>query len=207
MRRTFDAGLRQHYEMLAERGDCYASLGDYAKARASYERAALLAPDEPDPYVSLGVLAVQVGRSSDAVEAFEAARRIDPTSAEAYGGLAMVHQQAGRYDAAFGHYLKCLELNADNLFALLGLFQTSCQMGTFAKIIHYLTLYLDRHPDDAAVLFCLATLQAREGRLDEAREMLLQVLAAEPDRQEAAELLREVEASLARRHPQGALRP
>ena len=96
-------------------------------------------------------------------------------------------------------HLKCLELDADNLVALLGLFQASVRMGTFAKVIRYLEIYLDRHPGDVAVLFCLATLYARDGRLEEAREALLSVLALEPDKKEAVELLRQVRAGLAGR--------
>jgi cytochrome c-type biogenesis protein CcmH/NrfG len=65
-------------------------------------------------------------------------------------------------------------------------------MGSFARIIHYLELYLDRHPGDTSVLFCLATLYAREGRLAEARQSLLALLALEPDKNEAANLLEEV---------------
>ena len=199
--------VNQHYEVLKELGDCYAALSDCPRARECYNDAASLDPGAPGPYVGLGVIATQSGKLDEAERAFRIAREIQPGCAEAHAGLAMIHQQKQEYPAAFEAYLKCLELNADNLIALLGLFQTSCQMATFSKIIHYLEVYLDKHPGDTSVLFCLATLYAREDQLVRAREVLLNVLALEPDKPEAAELLEEIEAGLAEAQLQAAGRP
>jgi tetratricopeptide (TPR) repeat protein len=200
-----EPALDQHYQVLKELGDCYAAVSDYRRARECYNQAASLAPDSPGPYIGLGVIGIQTGRTDEAERAFRIAKEIQPGCAEAYAGLAMIHQHRQEHAAAFEAYLKCLELDTDNLVALLGLFQASCQMGTFSKIIHYLEVYLDRHPGDTSVLFCLATLYAREGRLAKAREVLLDVLALEPDKAEAACLLEEVRGSLAQAQLQGAI--
>jgi len=72
-------------------------------------------------------------------------------------------------------------------------------MGTFAKIIHYLEVFLASHPDDSAVLFCLATLHARDGHYEKAGHSLRTVLRIEPDKIEAAQLLAQVTHSLAYR--------
>lgn len=188
--------LHQHYEVLKELADCYAALNDPRRAMGHYLEAAELAPEKAGPYVGMGVLGIQTGRLGEAEQAFQTAAAKEPRCAEAYGGLAMVRQQRQDYPGAFDMYLKCLELDADNLIALLGLFQTSCQMGTFAKVIHYLELYLDRHPGDSSVQFCLASLYAREGRLQQAEDALLSVLTLEPDKAEAQQLLREVRSEL-----------
>jgi len=119
-------------------------------------------------------------------------QRLDPDCAEAYGGLAMIHQQRHEYSAAFEMYLKCLERDLDNLVALLGLFQTSCQMGTFGKIIHFLEIYLAKHPDDVSVIFCLASLYVKERDLCRAQAFLRRVVTLEPDKAEARELLEKV---------------
>ena len=187
-----EEGLDQHYEVLKELGDCHTALGHYDRARQCYEEAALLAPDRPGPHVGRGVNAYQTGCLDEAAQAFREALRLDARCGPAYGGLAMVNQQRQDYAAAFDLYLKCLEIDTDNLTALLGLFQTSCQMGTFSRIVHYLQVYLDRHPGDVSVMFCLAALQARDGRPDQAREMLLKILALEPAHAEAAALLAEL---------------
>jgi tetratricopeptide (TPR) repeat protein len=193
-----EEGLDQRYEVLKELGDCHASLGNHDRARHCYAEASLLAPDKAGPHVGRGVVAIQAGALSEAEEAFNEALRVDPDCSEAYCGLAMLQQQRKEFVRAFELYLKCLEKNSDNLVALLGLFQTSCQMGTFANVIHYLEVYLERHMGDVSVLFCLATLYARDNRLAEACKALDAILTLDPGHAEASLLRKEVADKLAR---------
>ncbi len=182
----------EDYRVLQELGDCYASVSNYTEAHKCYEKAASLGPDEPGPYVGLGVLALQQNQLDDAEISFRVACRLDAHCAKAYAGLAMVAQQRADYKRAFEMYLRCLELDVDNLIALLGLFQTSCQMGSFAKVIHYLKLYLNMHPGDTSVMFPLAALYMKDGRLERSKRILLEMLALDPDNKDAANLLEEV---------------
>jgi tetratricopeptide (TPR) repeat protein len=186
----------QHFEVVQELGDCHASVGNYEQAQKCYEKATLFSPDEPRPYIGLGVVALQRNALDDAEIAFRVACRLDTGCARAYAGLAMVAQQKADYRQAFEMYLKCLELDGDNLTALLGLFQTSCQMGSFEKIIHYLRLYLDTHPGDTSVMFTLAALYMKDNRLTESRKILRDVLTLQPEHKEAVKLLEEVEHGL-----------
>jgi len=187
----------QHYEVLQELGDCYTSVGNYTQAQQCYEKAAVLSPDEAGPYVGLGVVALQKNLLDDAEIAFRVACRLDANCAKAYAGLAMVAQQRTDYKQAFEMYLKSLELDTDNLIALLGLFQTSCQMGSFSKVIHYLEAYLNMHPGDTSVMFPLAALYMKDGKLEESKKILLDLLALDKSHTDAANLLEEVEHSLA----------
>ena len=187
----------QHYEVLRELGDCYTTVGRYEQAQRYYEKAASLGPDEPGPYVGLGVVALQKNQLDDAEIAFRVACRLAPDCAKAYTGLAMVFQQRQDYQQAFDLYMKSLELDSDNITALLGLFQTSCKMGSFAKVIHYLQVYLDMHPADTSVMFSLAALYVKDGRLERSKRILLDVLALDPANQDAANLLEEVEHTMA----------
>lgn len=186
----------QHYEVLRELGDCYTSVGNYVQAQRCYEKAASIGPDEPGPYIGLGAAALQTGRCEDAEIAFRVACRLDPNCAKGYAGLAMVAQQRKEYPLSFDLYMKSLELDTDNITALLGLFQVSCQMGSFAKVIHYLQVYLDMHPGDTSVMFALAALHLKDGRPEECRRMLLDLLTLEPANNDARNLLEEVEHSL-----------
>jgi len=187
----------QHYEVLQEFGDCYTSVGNYTQAQQYYEKAAVLSPDEADPYVGLGVVALQKNLLDDAEIAFRVACRLDTNCAKAYAGFAMVAQQRADYKQAFEMYLKSLELDTDNLIALLGLFQTSCQMGSFSKIIHYLEAYLNMHPGDTSVMFPLAALYMKDGKLEESQKILLDLLTLDKSHTDATNLLEEVEHSLA----------
>jgi len=203
VRRFQHFNTTQHYELLQELGDCYNSVDNYEQACRCYEKAASLEPDEPAPYVGLGVAALQRDRLDEAEIAFRVACRLDNKCAKAYAGLAMVTQQRADYRRAFDLYLKCLELDVDNLTALLGLFQTSCQMGSFEKVIYYLEKYLDFHPGDTSVMFSLAALYARDGGFERARKILQDILALDSKNKDAANLLEEVEHSLAQLIQQG----
>jgi tetratricopeptide (TPR) repeat protein len=187
----------QHYEVLRELGDCHTSVGNYSQAQRCYEKAAALGPDEPGPYVGLGVAALQRGKLDDAEIAFRVACRLDANCAKAYAGLAMVAQQRGEFQRAFDHYMKSLGLDADSITALLGLFQVSCEMGSFAKVIHYLEVYLEMHAGDTSVMFALAALYLKDNRPEQSKNMLLSVLTLEPANRDAADLLEEVEHCLA----------
>jgi tetratricopeptide (TPR) repeat protein len=187
----------QHYEVLREMGDCYTSVGNYSQAQRCYEKAASLGPDEPGPYVGLGVSALQRGKIDEAEIAFRVAYRLDANCAKACAGLAMVAQQQHDYQRAFDLYMKSLELDTDNISALLGLFQVSCEMGSFAKVIYYLEVYLDMHPGDTSVMFALAALYLKDDRPEQAKNILLNLLTLEPTNRDAANLLEEVEHNLA----------
>lgn len=189
----------QHYDVLMELGDCLTNVGKYDEAQRRYEEAALLSPDAAGPYVGLGVVALQKNQIEDAEIAFRVACRLDPNCAKAYAGLAIIEQQRKHYSQAFKMYLKCLELESDNLTALLGLFQTSCQMGSFEEIIHYLQIYLDMHLGDTSVMFALSALYMKDGRLTESRKILKDILVLQPEHKDAVNLLEEVERGVAQR--------
>jgi len=186
----------QHYEVLQELGDCYTSIGNYSQAQQYYEKAAVLSPDEAGPYVGLGVIALQKNLLDDAEIAFRVACRLNKNCAKAYSGFALIAQQRADYKQAFEMYLKSLELDTDNLVAILGLFQASCQMGSFAKVIHYLEMYLNMHPGDTSVMFPLAALYMKDGKLEESKNILLNLLVLDENHKDAANLLEEVEHSL-----------
>lgn len=192
-----DNGWTQHYDVVKELGDCHAMVGDFRQAQECYDRAAVLAPDEAGPYVGSGVIALQKGCLEDAEAAFRVATRLDPECSKAYCGLAMISQQREEVPAAFDYYLKSLELDNNNLTSLLGLFQLACRTGSFSKVIHYLEVYLDMHPGDIPVMFCLATLKLKDGNALEARELLSGILTLESDHSDASNLLEEVEHALA----------
>jgi len=191
------ANTIQHYEELQELGDYYTSVGDYTQAQKYYGKATSLSPDEPGPYVGLGIIDFRKNLLDNAEIAFRVACRLAPDYSRAYAGLAMVAQKKADYEKAFEMYLKCLELDTDNLTALLGLFQTSCQMGSFAKVIHYLKVYLSMHPDDSSVMFSLAALYVKESCFEQSRKILLDILALDSGNKDAANLLEEVDRNLA----------
>jgi len=71
-------------------------------------------------------------------------------------------------------------------------------MGTFAKVIHYLEVYLEMHPGDVSVMFSLAALYTKEGQYGRSKQILLNILALDPENSDAANLMEEVDHNLAR---------
>jgi tetratricopeptide (TPR) repeat protein len=195
----------QRYDVLIDLGDCHATVGNYEAAKECYEKAIQLEPDRAEPYVGLGVVALQSGNMESADIAFKVGIRLDKRCAKAWCGLGMVCQISQHFEPAQEHYLRSLEIDADNLTALLGLFQSSCQMGSFSKVIHYLNAYLDMHPADTAVMFCLATLYMKDEKFNAARKLLLDILVFSPENNDAANLLEEAEHRLSQPAVTGAM--
>ena len=185
------------YDVVQMLGNCHATVGNDVQAQHHFAQAASLEPDEPAPYVGLGVLALQDDKLDDAEVAFRVACRLNTQCSRAYAGLAMVAQRRQDLKGAFAYYLKSLELDTDNLIALLGLFQTSSEMGSFSQVTRYLELYLCAHPDDTSVMFSLAALYLKDGLLDKSRTGLLAILTRDPHNTDAQDLLEEVEHDLA----------
>jgi tetratricopeptide (TPR) repeat protein len=187
------ANTTQRYETLIELADCLIATGKVDEAQKYYEQAAVVAPDEAAPYVGLGVAAFTRSQFDEAENAFKVAKRLAPNNAKAYCGLAMTAQQKNNPDAAFDYYLKSLELDGDNLTALLGMFQMSCKTGSFSKVIYYLEIYLKSHPNDTSVMFSLAALYIKQGQTENCRKLLDRILEIEPGNKDAAALKQEIE--------------
>jgi len=196
--------LTQRYDVLIELGDCHATVGDTSAAKECYEQAADLEPDRAEPYVGLGVVSLQNEDVANAEIAFKVAIRLESRCAKAWCGLGMACQVKKDFAAAQENYLRSLDIDPDNLTALLGLFQSSCQMGSFARVIFYLEAYLEMHPGDTAVMFCLATLYMKDGALLKSQKLLRDVLVLAPENADAANLLEEVENKLSQAVNSGA---
>ncbi len=191
-------GNKQVAGILKRLGDCRAGEDDPRGAARLYHAAAAVNPKSIGVYLGLGSLALQQGQLGPAEVSFSAAAEIDSNSSEAYCGLGITHQRSGQYRRAFRMYLECLSRDGENLLALLGLFQVSNLMGSFEEIIGYLCAYLDKHPDDASVLFCLGSLYARQGDFDQARAAAKRALEISPDKSQVQELIDRIDRAQAR---------
>lgn len=184
------------YQMWREKGDCHAALGHYSQAQRCYQKAAALEPDEPAPYVGSGVASLHARDLEDAEVAFRVACRLDPRCALAYAGLAEVARQRRDLARAADLYARSLALDGGNIMALLGLFQVSRELRTPDRAIPYLEAYLAIHRGACSVEFALAVLYQADGRPRQAKRLLVDILASDPENPDAANLLEEVEHDL-----------
>ncbi len=184
--------------LLLQMGDGCCVSEDYIQAFRHYEQAAILDPDASAPYVGMALLEYQRGDLDRAEISFRVARRLNPTCSRAYLGLAVIAQEREDFAFAFEMYLKSVESDPENLLALLGLFQVSCQMRTFEKMTGYLESYLQMHPRDTSVMSCLASLYIRDNKFAQAKKILTETIRIAPNNDIAIDLLEEVEYNLSK---------
>lgn len=101
------------------------------------------------------------------------------------------HVDAGKQ--AMATFSKCLDINGDDIAALLGLFRVSTRMGKTERIKFYLKQYLSRHPHDIAIMLCLASILITEDNYDAAQDVLIDVLILDNTNETATCLIEELD--------------
>ena len=111
--------------VLVELGDAQRALGRRPAAVQSYQRAAQSLPDSPAPWSALGdLLAQDLSRWKEAVDAYTAALEREPDSAVVHNNLANCHAALGQLAEAERHYRAALALSPDDEAARVGLERT-----------------------------------------------------------------------------------
>lgn len=160
--------------------------GQAAKARQQLKQALRLAPEHPQIWYQLGLLAQSLQDLPEALAAYQQAMRYAPGFAQAFHNAGFVLQQLARPDEAFAHYRRALELKPDYVQAAynLGLLFESRQDTAQAASCYARALQMDP-------TFTLAALNwshlLADSRPAEAIQLLEQMLAM-PQNQSETEL-------------------
>ena len=145
------------------------------------------------PLVNAGAKALEEGRLEEAEEALVEATEIKPDGPEAWINLAAVYSKQDKKAEAIAAYEKALALNTENEVVQYNLAVTYHQLGREAKVAgdsakHTELLgkaetlykaYLEKKPDDPAVLNNLASLYQERGDEAQMREALSGAMAAD----------------------------
>jgi len=104
---TIDPNILQQYQqaltlMAAEKFD--AAEKDFIRIMTAHSGLS-------GPYVNLGMIYMQTGRTGEAERAFEQAIERNPANVIAYNQLGILHRKAGRFDLALQFYKKALEID------------------------------------------------------------------------------------------------
>jgi Flp pilus assembly protein TadD len=87
---------------------------DYARARQQFEHLAAVAPGNYGAHYNLGMLALQEGRSDEALHELQAASRADPNAAQAHSALGSLYQSRGDPVRAGEEFRQAVALDPDD---------------------------------------------------------------------------------------------
>jgi len=162
-----------------ELADAYGSLGRVYhayefldSAEPAYVNARRLASGSSEWPHLLGALYQQTGRLEEAAEAFTAARRLQPRDHAAAVYLGDIYLSLNRLVDARDQFQSVIDVFP--AVARRGLGDVAMRERKFAEAVEHYRAVLDRVPQAAAIHYSLAMAYRGMGRMDEAREHLLQ---------------------------------
>jgi serine/threonine protein kinase/tetratricopeptide (TPR) repeat protein len=158
-------------------GAVYLLQGQFASAGQVLQQAIREAP-HADAYMDLGQVYLHQNQYPQAIEALETAARISPNEysveadlADAYAWSATEKSKAkARYRKALDLTMNSLEVNPQDLDALMVAAYSSAALGDQVAALQYLDRALRHAPEDAEVNFYAARVHARLGDMTAARQ-------------------------------------
>jgi protein O-GlcNAc transferase len=155
--------------------------GKLDEAATVYQRLTCQAPDNPDAWHLLGLVAAQKHDFQAAVSPIEKAVRLNPKIAEYHSNLANVYLELGRLDDALNSCRTALKLNpkSADAFDICGNVFQALEEFELAVDCHQQAVQLA--PDSADAFNDLANSLRKHGRLEEARTAHERALELRPD--------------------------
>jgi protein O-mannosyl-transferase len=171
--------------------------GDIPSARAHFQRAIEINPQDAFSEIDIGVCDKKLGNVKDAMEHYEAALRLssEPTlRSTAFSNLGSLYRTAHNYPAARENYIAALRIHSDSVPTLIGLGLIAQRTGDASGATEYYSRAVAVQPSDVAYVFLSRALDAA-GRKPESAAAMEQAkkLAADLDavQKEADRLLTE----------------
>ena len=174
------------YELL---GELFEQKGEFDKALRNYEHSLLLDASQPQNYLRLTFLLLQMKKAEKAVEIMKQARKRFPDIPQITKNLAVTLSQAKRHTDAMTTFAEAMaeaENNHDDLLNYEFYFQYGAaaeQAGLTEKAAELLKQSIELEPNNAAQAYnYLGYMWADRGEnLDEATEMIKKALELDPD--------------------------
>ncbi|MBN1345277.1 MAG: sulfatase-like hydrolase/transferase [Phycisphaerae bacterium] len=167
---AYPADLRA-WEIL---GEGYTALGQTAKALDAYRQAESLSLRKVEVRSWIAAALTALGRYDEAEAALRQALSEDPTSPQALFAMASLRNRQGRLDEAMELYRKCIECGRGSFTgsAYFNLGAIHFQAGRIADARSAFEKSLEANPGYARAARALAELMRREGRRQEAIDLL-----------------------------------
>jgi tetratricopeptide (TPR) repeat protein len=120
---------------LIQRGFAFGEAGDLERARADFEAALRLAPDQPDAHVGRGLVLWAAGEPAAALPDLDAALALWPDDAQAFNARGLAHAALGQIDQAIADYDAALQLAPTYVAALIHRGQAHAAGGAWRQAI------------------------------------------------------------------------
>lgn len=160
-------------ELAADAAYALSLVGKFKQAREFALRAVEMSPDDPNALYTLGMAELGLGNSKRAAQVFVDAIDADETHLPALFQLGLVLQAAGDHRGAVKQLTQALKIEPQHARARAALGISLTRLGTDdAKAEQLLVGATNADPKNAAAWFALGDLQARQGKITEAKKAL-----------------------------------
>jgi tetratricopeptide (TPR) repeat protein len=169
-------------KILLRRGQRAANSGRFELAEKAFRAASAADPGSAEAVANHGIALANLGRVEEAQSRLEQSLRMDDTIAIAHLGLAILFDRQERDEAAIQQYQAALKNDASNVRASVYLADALMRQG---RPMEAATWYLQAESqgtlNPALIRHSRALAYIKAGRLNEARTVLEEGLAAQPD--------------------------
>ncbi len=179
LQRLQAAAKEQPLVFMAE-GRLHQAQGRVERALAAYERAAVLAPTDPDPLLTLVKLEVAQGRVKQAKARLEALIGTHPDHVYAHGLLGEVYTIAGEVSRADAHFEQATKLNPKWLTPWLDWGSLWLGQKRFDQAVQVVQNGLAVNAESEELYMLLASVRSTQPELDEAIHAYENVLRLNP---------------------------
>ncbi len=145
-------------------------------------------PSSPNTHNNMGDVYSRSGDIDNAIKEFSLAIEINPNYADAYHNRGSAHQSKGDMDSAINDYQKAIEINSNIWQSFQNLAGIYFNSGDFEKAALYMEQAFSKN-QSVELAYNLALIYSKIGKISEAREILLQIMIADPNNQAASSLL------------------
>lgn len=180
-------------ELLLKLGACMLVTNQIKESEKYYKKAESLNQNSSKPVTGLGFLEIQKGNLNAASDYFKKAITQDSSNDVAVYGEGLCLWNKGEKDKGFQKYCDALDINIENMQVLTSLTEAAYELGSFEVVEKYFKEYIALHPANLNMLFSIAGIQFKLGKINEAKENLENILVFDPNRNDAIQLMEIIE--------------
>lgn len=194
--RLVDEAIRQdpgNVDPLRLKGDLQRAGNDPDAARKTYEQILDVNPNNVQAHVDLANLAIEAGRFDEARAQIKLARKAQPNNLLIFYSQALLEFREQHFKAALDQVQLVLRSVPDHMPSVLLAGAVSAALGSDTQAEQYLSRFLQANPGHPYATKALATVALRNGRQDDALNLIRSALKASPDDAEMLALAGEAE--------------